>query len=95
MPAGRPRKYQYPLETDSQFDIFGRRLRFVLKSRGLSHRALCERTGITRDSYYYHQRNGTLPSCEDVIAMARYLHISADWLLGLSDDQWGKIRWKK
>ena len=32
------------------------------------------------------ERNGTLPRCETVVAIARVLDVSADYLLGLSDD---------
>ena len=76
-------------------DTFFHRLNFLLVSEKVSFRRMAEETGICRDSLYYHRRSGTLPSGDQILKLCWYFHVSADWMIGLSDDMSGKTRWRE
>ena len=65
---------------------FDKRLRAARRRRGLSQEGLARLVDASKNSVQNWERNGTLPRCETVVAIARVLDVSADYLLGLSDD---------
>lgn len=73
--------------------LFGWRLNYLLTVRRVSLRQLCRETGIDRSGFIKRRKRGQ-PTTSDVLHICRYFQISADWLLGLSDDMYGRIRWK-
>ena len=89
--SGRPPE-EKPKKLDRDVEIFFRRLNFLLISEKMSARQMAEETGICRDSLYYHKRNNTMPSGDQVLKLCRYFRVSADWLMGLSNDIAGKCR---
>ena len=89
--GGRPPETR-PKKPDRDVETFFRRLNFLLVSEKMSARQMDRETGICRDSLYYHKRNNTMPSGNQVLTMCRYFRVSADWLMGLSNDITGKCR---
>ena len=65
---------------------FDTRIRAARRRRGLSQEGLARLVDASKNSVQNWERNGTLPRCETVVAIARALDVSADYLLGLSDD---------
>ncbi len=65
---------------------FGKRVRSVRWERGLSQEGLARLVDASKNSVQNWERNGTFPRAETVVAIARALDVSADYLLGLSDD---------
>ena len=66
---------------------FDQRIRAARRQRGLSQEGLARLVDASKNSVQNWERNGTLPRCETVVAIARALDVSADYLLGLSDDR--------
>lgn len=66
--------------------LFRRRLDTVMARSGLSPAAFARRAGIDRStlSQLMSDENPRLPRAETLIALAGATHVSADWLLGLS-----------
>ena len=89
--CGRPPE-TLPKKLDRDVDTFFRRLNFLLVSGNVSARQMAKESGICRDSLYYHRRNNTMPSGDQVLKLCRYFRVSADWLMGLSNDISGKCR---
>ena len=93
--CGRKQEKPYPKpDPNGTSAVFFSRLNFLAISRKMSIRRLCETASIARDTLYYHKRSGSLPSAEDVLKISNAMHVSADWLLGLSQDIYGKCRWR-
>jgi transcriptional regulator with XRE-family HTH domain len=65
---------------------FDSRIRTARRQRGLSQEGLARLVDASKNSVQNWERNGTLPRSETVAALARALDVSADYLLGLSDD---------
>lgn len=80
-------------QPNSAPDAFFRRLNFLLVTQKISARKMSRDTGLCRDSLYYHKRNGTMPSGEQILTICRYFKVSADWMMGLSYDMSGKCNW--
>jgi len=47
---------------------------------------IIESTGISLRSYQYYERNERKPTSDVIIKLCTYFNVSADYLLGLSDD---------
>ncbi|MCC5989387.1 MAG: helix-turn-helix transcriptional regulator [Pararhodobacter sp.] len=68
---------------------FRERLAALQAGAGLTQTALATAIGIDRSalSQLTSGANPRLPRAETVISIARHFHVSADWLLGLSEDR--------
>jgi len=64
---------------------FGGRLRAARRQRGLSQEGLARLVDASKNSVQNWERASTLPRCETVVALARALEVSSDYLLGLSE----------
>src|SRR5258706_14755664 len=64
----------------------GERLRKIREQMGLSQEDLGDRLGLGNRQIWRYEHNQTRPSSEVVAAIARALSVSADFLLGLSDN---------
>ncbi len=65
---------------------FGKRVRAARWERGLSQEGLARLVDASKNSVQNWERNGTFARAETVVAIARALDVSADYLLGLSDE---------
>jgi transcriptional regulator with XRE-family HTH domain len=65
------------------------RLQEALGARGWRYKDLAARTGMTANYIGVVARGGCDPTSRRVADMARALGVSADWLLGLSDEKGG------
>lgn len=62
------------------------RLRELRKARGLSQRALAELLGVSQQTYSRYERGQRRLSVQAVIALARFYHVSVDYLAGITDE---------
>ncbi|WP_368234095.1 helix-turn-helix domain-containing protein [Anaerotruncus rubiinfantis] len=65
---------------------FGRKLRLLRESRNLTQQELADRLDIGRPTIAHYEGSALYPSVEVLIKLARFFDVSADYLLGLSDD---------
>ncbi len=63
--------------------MIGRRLREALKLRGISQAELARRLNMDMGAINRWATNKNTPDVDSVIAMAKELRVSTDWLLGL------------
>ena len=68
-----------------RIDTFGERLNRLLYEQRLSQVELDRRTGIGRANISRYVCNKQMPTVDSLITICKTLHVSADWLLGLSD----------
>lgn len=64
----------------------GERIRQTRQLRGYSQQELASKIGISMNSLYHYEKNRKTPSAEVVAKLAEALGVSADYLLGLTDD---------
>jgi len=62
------------------------RIRERRKALGLSQDALAELTGCLQTQISRYENNEAIPMSDALEALARALQVSADWLLGITDD---------
>lgn len=67
-------------------NIFAERLRKVLDSRGINQVTLAENTNITAATISRYLTIDRVPRGDNIAVIAGALNVSADYLLGLSDD---------
>ena len=70
---------------------FGERLRQVLKERRMSQQALANRAMISETSVYFYINKNVMPSAVYLRQICEVLNVSADYLLGLEENQNAKI----
>lgn len=61
---------------------FGERLRFILKSRNLSQKKLCEQLKLSTGALYKWLSGKNNPSVESLIRLAEFFDCSVDYLIG-------------
>ncbi len=61
---------------------FGERLRFILKSRKLSQKRLCEQLNLSSCALYKWLSGKNNPSVESLIRLAEFFDCSVDYLIG-------------
>lgn len=66
--------------------IFGGRLQHARNMTGLSQRQVAESFGITKVGYQNYEYGRRSPSLEMLPRLARFFRVSADYLLGLTDE---------
>lgn len=65
-------------------DEFWARIDFIINMKGVTLYEVAEALGITRNTLYASRSRGSLPSIKTMVAMADYLCVSMDYLLGRS-----------
>ena len=73
-------------------ELIGQRLREVRLQRGLSQQEAASRAGISMNSLYHYEKGNKVPSAVVLARLAEVLDVSADYLLGLTDDPAPKDR---
>ena len=66
---------------------FSARLQQVRQERGFSRKEIAEVLQTTPRAYQYYEEGKREPDYDKLILLARHLNISADYLLGLTDNQ--------
>jgi len=65
---------------------FGEKIRRLREEQEISQGALGEKLQMTQRKVSYIENDKYEPSIEDIRIICRYFHVSADYLLDLSDD---------
>ena len=65
----------------------GKRIRSVRERRGITQKWLAERVGITKQSLYAIEKGDIDIRGSRVAAFAKALRVSADYLLGLKEEE--------
>ena len=65
--------------------IFSERLYKLRKERGLSQSTVAKAIGVSLGIVCYWETNKSEPTASNIVKLARYFSVSADYLLGLSD----------
>ena len=68
-------------------EILGQRLRMLRKEKDEPQKAAAEAIGISFNSYCRYELNEREPDAPVLKAMADYFHVSADFLLGRTDQR--------
>lgn len=66
--------------------IFSVRLQQVRQERGFSRKEIADILEITPRAYQYYEEGKREPNYDKLVALTKYLKVSADYLLGLSDE---------
>ena len=66
--------------------IFGERLRELRNRQSVSQMQLANALGLTQNSIAMMERGYRGTTIEKVVLLAKYFHVSADYLLGITDD---------
>lgn len=61
------------------------RLRKLRKERSISQVRLSIEIGVAQETISAYERGKAVPTCENLVNMAKFLNTSTDYLLGLSD----------
>jgi len=75
--------------SSTQSDIFSIRLREALKLRKISQVDLAEKTGLQASAVSHFISGGRKPSLENIRRISTALNVSADFLLGRTNDPAG------
>ena len=65
--------------------VFSERLKQLQNEKKLLKKNIAESIGVTYRHYQRYENDEAEPTLSVVIALCKYLEISSDWLLGLSD----------
>ena len=66
--------------------IFGERLRAAREERGISQKTVAELLEVTRTQISDMENGKTGTSLVRLVTLAEFYHVSADYLLGITDD---------
>lgn len=71
-----------------EFDInlFGERLKYLRNEKGIGQNSLAEQLQLSNASVSYWETGKQIPSAEVVYKLALYFNVSADYLLGITND---------
>lgn len=67
-------------------DIVRERLRYRRKNLDLNQTQLAQKTGLTQQEVSLYEKGDREPTIQTLARLAIGLGVSADWLLGLSDE---------
>lgn len=67
-------------------EIFATRLNSLMKANSVTQQALATAIGTSRPAVTQFANGSNLPSIEKLVAIAKYLDVSTDYLLGLTDN---------
>ena len=79
-------KHQRPLSYQTEQAIFATRLREYMKLRRVNQEMLAAYVGVRRQTISLYTTGQSKPDVEILAKIAVYLEVSADYLLGLTDD---------
>lgn len=68
---------------DASYKILGNRIKELLEKRGINQNELAERAGITPVTLSRYIRGTRVPKWPVLASIARELHVSAEYLMGL------------
>ena len=66
--------------------VFGERLKALRAERNIGQNALARALKLSNASISYWETGKQMPSAEAIFKIAQYFGVSADYLLGISDD---------
>lgn len=71
-----------------EFDTktFGERLKYLRNEKGIGQNALAEQLQLSNASISYWETGKQTPSAEALFKIAIYFNVSADYLLGITND---------
>lgn len=72
-------------------ELFGLRLRALRQEKGITQEQLANKVDIVKASISGYEQSSIYPSIEVLVKLCKYLDVSADYLLGLSDTMESKI----
>ena len=72
---------------EKKLTIFPERLRLLRNERQLTHRQMADLMGITERNYQRWERGEVNASGTALIFLGDYFHVSADYLLGRTDNR--------
>ena len=64
-------------------NMFGKRLKTALKARYIPTKKAASDTGIGYSTMLAYIKGDRNPTMQNVVALCKYLDVSADWLMGL------------
>lgn len=79
---------------DNIKQIIGQRINTVLAIRNIKQKDLANAIGVSDNIISYYVSGKRTPNTEQIIAISKYLDVSSDYLLGLSDVQSANIELK-
>lgn len=75
-----------PNEIDEEIYDFGMRIKKLRANYGWTQSDLAERIGSATDSISCYEQNYRYPPIPRLMKLAKVLHVSVDYLLGIDDD---------
>ncbi len=66
--------------------IFAERLKYLRNEKELSQRQLANELKISNAAIQRWESEMRIPNAEAIVLLAKYFNVSADYLLGLTDD---------
>lgn len=66
---------------------FSQKIKKLRETNGITQSALAKKVGISRNSVNSWEMGLSFPSVVNLIELTRIFHVSADYLLGISDDE--------
>ncbi len=71
-----------------EFDVklFGERLKYLRTEKGIGQNLLAEKLQLSNASVSYWETGKQIPSAEVVFKLALFFNVSADYLLGITND---------
>lgn len=70
-------------------DILGSRLQELRISRRLTQKAVCHEIGTSQQNLSRYEKNVYLVPIDILVKLSKYYNVSADYILGLSDEKRG------
>ena len=67
--------------------ILAERLSLLRKERNLTQKEAGQELGISLNSYQRYETNEREPAAPTLVKMARFYHVSLDYLVGLKDER--------
>lgn len=72
-------------------EYFGDKLKALRKERGLTQQQLADKMELVKGSISAYEQNTKYPSLDVLIKLCTFFQVSADYMLGLSDDMQFKM----
>lgn len=66
---------------------FGKRLKQILHDKGMTYGELASKCYISENIIHYYINKGVLPNYDYLKSICQVLGVSADYLMGLEDEQ--------
>ena len=78
---------EYVADNELQFDKFRKNVSDLLQSKGILGKELASEIGITPATLSRYLKNKRDPDLEYVYRIAKYMGVTIDWLLGVSEEK--------